>query len=216
MKSKKQLLKAWKIYPILDNGMFPDKEGFAAKFFELINSPVDVIQLRFKDLNDRWVFRAAKRLVAEAKKRDIPVIINDRPEAALALGCSGVHLGKGDIPASVARKILGPAAIIGRTIRNKKDLSAAGSSDYDYVAVGPVFKTPVKSGLKQISLAALGEIHRLSEKPVIAIGGINKDNVLKVVKEGIRTVAFMRYGLSEKNTKRRIEELRRKLNDQNA
>jgi len=196
--------------------MFPEKEVFAAKFFGLINSPVDVIQLRFKDLNDGWLFRVARRLVAEAKKRNIPVIINDRPDAALALGCSGVHLGKGDIPASIARKLLGRGAIIGRTIRNKKDLFAARSPDYDYVAVGPVFKTPVKSGLRQISLAALREIRRLSNKPVIAIGGINKGNVRKVVGEGIRTVAFMRYGLSEKNTKQRIEELRRKLNDKNT
>ncbi|MCK4852146.1 MAG: thiamine phosphate synthase [Candidatus Omnitrophica bacterium] len=209
MKSKKQLLKTWKIYPVLDNRMFPEQGRFVTKFLELIDSPVDAIQLRLKDLKDASQFRAARMMVREAGKKNIPVIMNDRPEAALALGCRGVHLGKDDIPVSIARKILGSAAMIGRTIRDKKDLFAAGSQDYDYAAVGPVFYSPVKAGLEQISFSAIREICRVSKKPVVAIGGINKDNVRAVMAEGIRTVAFMRYGVSGKNVKREIEELRK-------
>jgi len=91
-------------------------------------------------------------LILSARKKGIPVILNDRPEEALMLGCSGVHLGKGDLSAGAARALMGKLAVIGRTIRNARDLAAARVKDHDYVSIGPVFRSPLKAALKSLRL----------------------------------------------------------------
>jgi thiamine-phosphate pyrophosphorylase len=191
--------------------LFPDSRELIKKFKELIKSPVDAVQLRFKDLTERSLYKAAKDIVAEAKKNNIPIIINDRPEWAVSLGCSGVHLGKADISAKIARKMLGEEAIIGRTIRRAADLKKFSLSDVDYAAIGPVFYTPTKPGLEAVPRNTLREVVKKTNMPLVAIGSINKDNVRQVVKEGIRTVAFVRYGIGGRDTRKRIEELKKKM-----
>jgi thiamine-phosphate pyrophosphorylase len=210
MTSKKQLLKNWKIYAVLDDGIFPDSRILLKKFSELAESPVDIVQLRFKNIQNKSIFAAAQKIIEKARKKNLPVVLNDRPDLALLLGCSGVHLGKGDISPGKARKVLGKKAIIGCTIRTAKDLKSI-SSDVDYVSIGPVFKTPLKPGLKARTSRAIKEVVRASKLPVVAIGGINLDNAKKVLKEGIKTVAFVRYAITQKNTKQRIEKLRKIL-----
>jgi thiamine-phosphate pyrophosphorylase len=211
MISKKQLLKSWKIYAILDDGLFPDARQLLRKFSDLTESPIDVLQLRFKNLAKDSVYNAAKKIVRTAKKKNLPIIINDRPEIALALGCSGIHLGKGDISAKCARRILGKGAIIGRTIRGIKDLEFIDKKEVDYVAIGPVFRTPLKPELKKISRQRLREVQKRTQLPLVAIGGINKRNVREVAACGIKTVAFVRYGITEKDTNKRIKELRKAM-----
>ena len=208
MISKKQLLKNWEIYAVLDSGLFPDSRELVKKFKELAKSPVDAVQLRFKDLAERSLYKAAKDIIAAAKESNTPIIMNDRPEWALSLGCSGVHLGKADVSASVARKVLGKGAIIGRTIRCAADLRRLDSKDVDYVAIGPVFRTPTKPELKAIPRKVLREVVKRTDLPLVAIGSINKDTVRGVNKEGIKTVAFVRYGISSKNTRKRIKNVK--------
>ena len=116
MKSKKQLLKSWKIYAILDESFFSDNRRLLKKFHDLIESPIDVIQLRFKKLVDESFLRAAKKMTHRAKEKGIPLVINDRPDIALILGAEGVHLGKGDISVRSARSLLGRRAIIGLSL----------------------------------------------------------------------------------------------------
>jgi len=191
--------------------LFPDRRKLLRKFYDLLESPVDVVQFRFKDFADLPFYRAVFDMVAAAKRKNIPLIINDRPEIALSLGADGVHLGKGDILVSAARKMLGPGAIIGRTIRGAVDIGSINRKEVDYVAVGPVFRTPLKPGLKAVSRSRLRELSRSVRMPLVAIGGINKDNVREVVREGIRTVAFARYGITETYTRKKIEELRKAM-----
>jgi len=105
MRSKKQLLRIWKIYAVLDASLFPDTGKLLRKFKALLDSPVDAIQLRFKDFTDLSLYRAAEKMAALSKARHVPLIINDRPEIALSLGASGVHLGKSDISISAARRL---------------------------------------------------------------------------------------------------------------
>ena len=211
MKSKKQLLKSWKIYAVLDGSLFPGRRELLRKFRDLLESPVDAVQLRIKGFADLSLYRAAKEMTVRAGRQNIPLIINDRPDIALSAGAAGVHLGKSDIPVPIARKILGAGAIIGRTIRSQEDLKSADIKDADYVAIGPIFHTPFKPELKTIPRSRLRELSGIVRMPLVAIGGINKDNVGEVVAEGIRTVAFARYGITEKNTRKRIEELRKKM-----
>jgi len=210
MKSKKRLLKSWKIYAILDESFFSDERWLLKKFRDLIESPIDVIQLRFKKLVNESFLRAAKKMTRSAKEKGIPLIINDRPDIALILGASGVHLGKGDISVRSARSLLGRRAIIGRTIRAVADLEKEQSvNDIDYVAIGPVFDTPLKPSLKRVSPERLRELSEKIKIPVIAIGGINDTNVREVLRYGISAVAFVRYAAAQKNTKDKIIKLRK-------
>lgn len=211
MKSKKSLLKNWKIYPVLESSLFSDTGKLLKKFRLLLESPVDAVQLRFESFSGEAVYRAAKEMVRLAKKKNISLIINDRPEVALSLGADGVHLGKSDIPASLARKLLGRGAIIGRTIRNEKDLRSLSAKDVDYVSIGPIFKTPTKPQLKAVGLHEAGKLSKRASIPLVAIGGINKSNVREVASSGIKTVAFVRYGIKDKGTRKRIIELRKTL-----
>jgi len=208
MISKKRLLKNWKIYAILDDSLFPDRRELLKKFNELLKSPIDAVQLRFVDFSDPFIYRTAGKMVKRAKEKNIPLIINDKPEIALALGAAGVHLGKSDIPAPIARQMLGPDAIIGRTIRGAEDLASINGRDVDYVSIGPVFRTPIKPGLKAVSPARLREVCKNPGMPLVVIGGINKDNVLKITSLGVRTVAFVRYGITGKDTRKKITELK--------
>ncbi|NQT32252.1 MAG: thiamine phosphate synthase [Candidatus Omnitrophica bacterium] len=211
MKSKKQLLESWKVYPILDSGFFPDRKKLLKKFYELIESPVDVIQLRFEDFSDHALYRAAEAMVPLARKKKIPLLINDRPEIALSLGASGVHLGKGDVSARSARRLMGPDAIIGRTVRSFSDLAAINRRNADYVAIGPVFRTPIKPALRARSKSEVIELCRKAKLPVVGIGGINAGNVREVVKLGINTVAFVRYACGGNNAKKRMDALRKAM-----
>ncbi|MGB3057773.1 MAG: thiamine phosphate synthase, partial [Candidatus Omnitrophota bacterium] len=141
--------------------------------------------------------------------KNLPVIINDRPDMVLALGCSGVHLGKGDISAGLARRILGENAIIGRTVRDIEDIRSLKKKDVDYVSIGPVYRTPLKPYLKTVSRFRLREVCEKSSLPVVAIGGINSGNARELAGCGVKTVAFVRYGIAEKNTREKIEKLRK-------
>jgi len=210
MKSKKQLLKGWKIYAIVDENFFPDARALLRKFRDLIESPVDVIQLRYKKLFGESFWKIAKEMTRLAKTKGIPLLINDRPDIVLMMGADGVHLGKGDISVQAARNLLGPGAIIGRTIRKRTDLKKNGDiDDIDYVAIGPVFDTPLKPTLRRVSPRILRQAVEKIKIPVVAIGGINDTNVEEVLKQGIKTVAFVRYAVTQKNTKVKVEKLRK-------
>ena len=208
MASKKRRLKNWKVYAILDDGFLPRGQGLLDRFLSIIESPVDVVQLRFHDLGDPRLYRAARKMSAIARKRGIPLLVNDRPDVALAIGASGVHLGKGDIPVKRARELLGEQAVIGRTIRQGDDPGSGELKDADYLAIGPVFRTPLKPRLKAVSRAALRELCGRVKVPLVAIGGITKDNVRELTRQGVRTVAFVRYGMAGRDTARKIRELR--------
>jgi len=209
MRSKNRLLKNWRIYPILDNTMFPDTETLVFKFSELIKSPVDAIQLRLKDPVNESFLRLAAVMAAKAAKKGISLIMNDRPELAIASGCDGVHLGKADMTVSAARKFLGRDAIIGCTVRGRKDLEGLKGADHDYVSIGPVFHSPLKSDIDNISYSEIRGLCRATDKTVVAIGGIDAKNVGKVLQCGVQAVAFMRYALADKDTEKKIKQLKR-------
>lgn len=152
---------------------------------------VTIVQLREKDCSSRQYFE----LAVEIKKLlppGIPLIINDRLDVALAAGADGVHLGQNDLPAETARKHLGPAAIIGLSVENLEQLKQAISLPVDYLAISPVFPTPTKTdtgpawGLEGLIMA-----RRLTEKALVAIGGINEGNAAEVIAAGADGVAVV-------------------------
>ncbi|KAI5922206.1 TMP-TENI-domain-containing protein [Camillea tinctor] len=148
---------------------------------------VTCVQYRDKKSDTAVLVATAKRLHRITSRYGVPLLINDRVDVALAVGCEGVHIGQDDMDISSARKLLGPDAIIGVTVSNAEETQAACAAGADYLGIGTVFATPTKEntksiigvdGLQQIllQLAAAG-----SPVKTVCIGGINASNVSRVV-----------------------------------
>lgn len=156
-----------------------------------IEGGVTVVQLREKECSSREFYELALR----AKKilpPEIPLIINDRLDIALASGASGLHLGQSDLPVEVARKHLGPEAIIGLSVENLEQLKEAVNLPVDYLAISPVFPTPTKTDTGPAwGLDGLEQARNLTDLPLVAIGGINESNVVSVIKAGADGVAVV-------------------------
>ena len=123
-----------------------DRPDLASFLVACIAGGVDVVQLRDKVLDARALLARAKLAAAVCRDHGVPFVLNDRPDLALDCGADGVHVGQDDAPASLARRILGPAAIVGLSTHAPSELDGAEAEPADYVSVGPVSATPTKPG----------------------------------------------------------------------
>jgi thiamine-phosphate pyrophosphorylase len=164
---------------------------------ELVRAGVDAIQLREKEMEAGDVLRLAEPIAHACAQAAVPFIVNDRPDIALALGASGVHLGQNDLPVSAARRILGASAIVGLSTHSSDDIAAV-PSEADYVAVGPLFETPTKPGRPAVGLDLVRHAASHVSLPWFAIGGINLSNIESVLDAGARRVVVVR-ALTEAN-----------------
>ncbi len=134
------------------------------------------IQLREKHLTDMELLERARRLRELCERHEALLIINDRPDIALAAGADGVHLGLDDLPVSEARRILGNECIIGVSTHTVEQAKAALADMPDYVAVGPMFASPTKPQDHIAGLKTLIAVRGLTSLPLVAIGGITAEN----------------------------------------
>jgi len=152
---------------------------------------VTMVQLREKECSSREYLELALAL-KKLLPPGTPLIINDRLDVALAAAADGLHLGQNDLPPEVARRYLGPGAIIGLTVERPEQLAAAENLPVDYLAISPVFPTPTKTdtgpawGLEGLALA-----RKKTQHPLVAIGGINETNVAGVIRAGADGVAVV-------------------------
>ena len=153
----------------------------------------DCVQFREKrPRTTAELVRLAERTVAACRAADAVAVINDRVDVAAAAGASAVHLGRADLPAGVARRILGPAALIGGTANSFAEAAKVWETEVDYLGVGPVFGTTSKvNPAPTMGLAALARIAAACPKPLIAIGGIDAANVGTVMAAGAHGVAVL-------------------------
>jgi thiamine-phosphate pyrophosphorylase len=168
----------------------PDDE-FVARVRAAIDGGVDVLQLRCKGMDALPYIRLADRLRALVPA-EIPFIINDRPDVALACGADGVHLGQDDLPVELARRVL-PDRIIGRSSHAPADAARAVEECASYFAVGPVWETPTKPGRRAAGLSYVEHVAASGiDIPWFAIGGITIDNVHEVLDSGDCRIAVVR------------------------
>ncbi|MGB9906706.1 MAG: thiamine phosphate synthase [Candidatus Saccharicenans sp.] len=152
---------------------------------------VTVVQLREKDCSSRQYLELALAL-KKILPPEIPLIINDRLDVALAAAADGLHLGQSDLPPEVARRYLEPGAIIGLTVENPEQLAEAENLPVDYLAISPIFLTPTKTDTGPAwGLQGLVQARKLTRRPLLAIGGINETNVAEVIKAGADGVAVV-------------------------
>jgi len=157
-----------------------------------INGGVTVVQLREKDCSSREFYELALAL-KKIMPSEIPLVINDRVDIALAARADGVHLGQSDLPVKIARELLGPEAVIGLSVENLKQLEEARHLPVDYLAISPVFPTPTKTDFSSPAwgLAGLRQARSLTALPLVAIGGINEENAAEVISAGADGLAVV-------------------------
>jgi thiamine-phosphate pyrophosphorylase len=157
---------------------------------ELADAGVEILQYRNKQDADETVAEDA-RVIREAAG-GMKLILNDRVALAARIGWDGVHVGQEDLPAREARKLVGPAAWVGLSTHNETQLRAANLEPVNYIAIGPVFATPSKANPDPvIGLEGVRRARVLTEKPLVAIGGITAETAAAVIDAGADAVAVI-------------------------
>ncbi len=153
---------------------------------------VSCIQLREKSCGTREFLNEALALQPLLKSRNIPLIINDRLDIALAIEADGVHLGQSDMPIGMARKIAGTSLIIGISAESVEDALRAEQQGADYIGISPVFSTPTKTDTAPpLGLEGVRQIRALVDIPLVGIGGIQLDNAESVIAAGADGIAVV-------------------------
>lgn len=174
----------------LCTGDRPDLASFLAG---CLHGGVDVVQLRDKRLDALALLRRAEVALAVCQAFEVPFILNDRPDLALACGADGVHVGQDDAPPWLARRVLGPDAIVGRSTHAPAQLMAAGGEPVDYLSAGPVNPTPTKPGRPGTGLGYLAEAAQLARVPWFVTGGVTPTTVPAMVAAGARRFVVVRF-----------------------
>jgi len=145
---------------------------------------VKVIQYRNKDADTKELYHEAHKLRQICKHYDVKFLVNDRIDIAIAVDADGVHLGQGDMPYPVARKLLGKKKIIGISTHSVKEARLAEFSNVDYIGVGAIFPTTTKDDVTPVGIQLIEDIKKVVNIPIVAIGGINMSNFESVVNSG--------------------------------
>ena len=153
---------------------------------------VDVVQLRDKQADDDTVVRAGEEMREACRAHGALLIVNDRPDLALACGADGVHVGQDDVPLAEVRGLVGPDALVGISTHTPEQVDAAEGSPADYLGVGPVFATATKPGVDPVGLDLVRHAAASARKPWFAIGGIDTERALEVRAAGARRIAVVR------------------------
>lgn len=183
----------WDLYLITEQSLSQGR-----KTIEIVKKAaaagVDVIQMREKNLSLRKKFKLGKEIKKICQKYNVDFIVNDRVDLALALGADGIHLGQSDLPLSSARRIVGPEMIIGLSAWQDEEIAAAEAEGADYLGVGAVFTTAskkLKDRKNGIGVDRIAAISRETELPLIAIGGLNKNNSAQVIAKGADSISVI-------------------------
>jgi thiamine-phosphate pyrophosphorylase len=179
------------LYAILDPGITPVPAIQLAE--QLVHAGVQLIQLRDKRSPASKVYAEAKELAALLVPRDVRFILNDRPDIAAIVSASGVHVGQEDLPVEEARRICGRPFWVGVSTHNLEQLREAARTSADYIAVGPIFPTATKeSPGPVVGIDFLRAARQLTQKPLVAIGGITVESATEVFRAGADSVAVVR------------------------
>ena len=184
-------LSHWRLYVILDSAASKGRDlAWIAEC--AIQGGADVIQLRDKTASTRQLIEEAERIARVARAAQVPLLINDRVDVAVAVGAAGVHLGQDDLSVSVARRILGSAGMIGKSTHSLQQALDAEQEGVDYLAVGPIYPTPTKPDTPHVGLALIGQVKTRVRRPLVAIGGVDRATLPDVVAAGAECVAVVR------------------------
>ncbi len=200
------------MYFITDSTHFSEDE-FLYRVEEACKGGVTLVQLREKDSTTREYLALAEKVHEITHRYDIPLIIDDRVDVALAVRAEGVHVGQSDMPVSIARKLMGEDKIIGATTKTVPQAIEAYEQGADYLGVGAIYPTTTKVKTVLTSVDTLKEIVNAVPIKVNAIGGLNKDNIHVLKESGIDGICVVSAIMKADNPKSAAEELREAFNE---
>lgn len=177
-----------KAYLITDNKALKGRDFFEVTE-EALKGGVTLVQIREKEVTSREYYEKALKLKNLVSKYNVPLIINDRADIAMAVEADGIHVGQKDIPVAEVRKMVGDTMIVGATANTVELAQAAEAQGADYLGVGALFATSTKDDTKPLTPEGLKKIVESVNIPVVAIGGISTDNIHNLVGTGIAGVA---------------------------
>lgn len=164
------------LYFITDSTGFTEEE-FLVRVEQALKGGVTILQLREKEKSTREYIELAEKVHEIAKRYNVPLIIDDRVDVALAIDAEGVHVGASDMPIATARKLMGEDKIVGATAKTVPWAKEACEQGADYLGVGAIYPTTTKVITVLTSAETLDAITKAVPIPVNAIGGLNKDNI---------------------------------------
>lgn len=203
------------LYAISDRRL-AGEGGLLGQLSALIRAGVDWLQLREKDLPDRALFEVLRALRWEALRFGTRLLVNGRPDLALASGAAGVHLPAQGLPTGEVRLLCPPPFLVVRSCHNPAEVRRAAEEGADAVTLGPVFPTPSKAPYgPPLGLEALQEACRQSPIPVLALGGVSRDRLETVLRAGAAGVAAIRLFAEMENPLQEVPALRRRAEASN-
>ena len=180
----------YSIYLVTDDGCLQGRTLIDC-VREALEGGVTLVQYRAKTASSAEMYDEALQLKALCDSFNVPLIINDRLDIAMAVGAAGVHLGQDDLPCAAARKLLGEDYIIGVSAHNPAEAKAALQSGADYLGCGAVFGTATKADVQKLGTDGLAAICREKGLPVVGIGGVTADNYREVRAAGADGAAIV-------------------------
>jgi thiamine-phosphate pyrophosphorylase len=179
-----------RLYVILDAALLTTPELECAK--KLADAGVRLLQYRNKSASSRDLFESARRLSALLIPQGVTFLVNDRADVASLAGASGVHLGQEDLGVEEARSVIGMQKLVGVSTHNLEQFEQAVATSADYLAAGPVFSTSTKAHPDPVvGTAFIRRVRELTNKPIVAIGGITLERAAEVIQAGADSVAVI-------------------------
>ena len=179
-----------RLYVILDAALITPSEGACA--LSLAEAGVRLLQYRDKRAQARQYLDSSRQLVELLRPCGVSLIVNDRPDVAFLAGAKGVHVGQEDLDVEQARRMAGPDKLVGISTHNLEQFERAMASSADYIAVGPVYTTSTKSNPDPaVGVDFLRRVRPLTDKPIVAIGGITLERAAAVIEAGADSVAVI-------------------------
>ncbi len=205
-------------YPILDTGAVLSRGLDPVQVArEILEGGAQILQFRHKEFLSREAFTWLEKIAALTQSAEATLVVNDRADLA-KLFDAALHLGQNDLPPSAARMIVGPDAMIGFSTHNEAQLRTAMAEPVNYVALGPVYGTSTKANPDAtVGLDELRRLRPLTDRPLVAIGGITRSKALAALEAGADSLAIVADLFPEDgNIRRRAEEWARLLEDSPA
>lgn len=194
----------YSIYLVTDDGCLQGR-ALIDCVREALEGGVTLVQYRAKTASSAEMYAKALQLKALCDSFNVPLIINDRLDIAMAVGAAGVHLGQDDLPCAGARKLLGEDYLIGVSAHNPAEAKAALQSGADYLGCGAVFGTATKADVKKLGTDGLAAICKAKGLPVVGIGGVTADNYREVRAAGADGAAIVSGILAQPDIRATVE-----------
>ena len=195
------------LYAVTDRA-WTGKQTLYEQVEAALKGGVTCVQLREKELDETAFLQEAKELCALCRRYGVPFLVNDNVEIAIACGADGIHVGQEDLAAGEVRRRVGESMILGVSVHTVEEARQAVRDGADYLGLGAVFPTSTKTDVEQMPNETLRAICDAVDVPIVAIGGINRGNILRLAGSGVDGVALVSAIFSAEDIEGTCRELR--------